>query len=92
MANTRKKHNAPRFAAFAGHAEVRHAFAGVLRVLDLHNRHTRRAYQHAIADFMQFTGIVRPEEFRTVTRAHAIAWRDDLVRREDGERRKQDLA
>jgi site-specific recombinase XerD len=30
---------------------------------------------------MQFTGIVRPEEFRTVTRAHIIAWRDDLVRR-----------
>jgi len=30
---------------------------------------------------MRFTGIVRPEEFRTVTRAHIIAWRDDLVRR-----------
>ena len=27
------------------------------------------------------TGIVRPDEFRTVTRAHIIAWRDDLVRR-----------
>ena len=27
---------------------------------------------------MQFTGIARPEEFRTVTRAHVIAWRDDL--------------
>jgi integrase/recombinase XerD len=32
----------------------------------------------------QFTGIGRPEEFRTVTRAHVIAWRDDLVRRELG--------
>ena len=32
-------------------------------------------------DFMRFTGIARPEEFRTVTRAHIIAWRDDLVRR-----------
>ena len=30
---------------------------------------------------MRFTGIARPEEFRTVTRAHLIAWRDDLVRR-----------
>jgi integrase/recombinase XerD len=30
---------------------------------------------------VQFTGIVRPEEFRTVTRAHVIAWRDDLARR-----------
>jgi hypothetical protein len=26
------------------------------------------------------TGIVRPEEFWSVTRAHIIAWRDDLVR------------
>jgi site-specific recombinase XerD len=33
---------------------------------------------------MQFTGIVRPDEFRTVTRAHVIAWRDDLARRELG--------
>ena len=30
---------------------------------------------------MRFTGITRPEEFRIVTRAHIIAWRDDLVRR-----------
>jgi integrase/recombinase XerD len=42
---------------------------------------TRRAYQNAIKDFMTFTGILRPDEFRTVTRAHVIAWRDDLVRR-----------
>jgi len=35
----------------------------------------------AVGDFMRFTGIVRPEEFRTVTRAHVIAWRDDLQRR-----------
>jgi integrase/recombinase XerD len=33
------------------------------------------------ADFMRFTGIAKPEEFRTVTRAHVIAWRDDLVQR-----------
>jgi integrase/recombinase XerD len=47
------------------------------------NRSTRRAYENAIKDFMRFTGIIRPEEFRTVTRAHVIAWRDDLGRRED---------
>jgi integrase/recombinase XerD len=46
------------------------------------NRSTRRAYENAIVDFMRFTGIARPEEFRTVTRAHVIAWRDDLGRRE----------
>ncbi len=45
------------------------------------NLNTRRAYQNAIKDFMAFTGIIRPEEFRTVTRAHAIAWRDDLGNR-----------
>jgi site-specific recombinase XerD len=51
---------------------------------NLTNRHTRRAYQNAISDFMRFTGVARPEEFRTVARAHVIAWRDDLVRRELG--------
>jgi integrase/recombinase XerD len=45
------------------------------------NPNTRRAYEHAIKDFMLFTGIAKPEEFRTVTRAHIIAWRDELVRR-----------
>ena len=48
---------------------------------NLSNASTRRAYENAVKDFMLFTGIVRPEEFRTVTRAHIIAWRDDLVRR-----------
>ena len=33
---------------------------------------------------MRFAGIRRPEEFRTVTRAHLIAWRDELRRRELG--------
>jgi site-specific recombinase XerD len=48
---------------------------------NLSNAHTRRVYENAIKDFMLFTGIVRPEEFRTVTRAHIIAWRDQLTRR-----------
>jgi site-specific recombinase XerD len=30
---------------------------------------------------MNFTGIQNPEEFRMVTRAHIIAWRDDLLSR-----------
>jgi site-specific recombinase XerD len=51
---------------------------------NIRNRSTRRAYENAIHDFMRFTGIGRPEEFRTVTRAHVIAWRDDLARRELG--------
>jgi integrase/recombinase XerD len=35
----------------------------------------------ALKDFMRFTGIGRPEEFRVVTRAHVIAWRDELDHR-----------
>ena len=48
---------------------------------NISNRHTRRAYENAVKDFMRFAGIFRPEEFRTVTRAHLIAWRDELRRR-----------
>jgi integrase/recombinase XerD len=39
---------------------------------------TRRAYKSDIQAFMQFTGIVQPEEFRTVARGHVLAWRADL--------------
>jgi integrase/recombinase XerD len=48
---------------------------------NLGNASTERAYKNAIQDFIRFTGINRPEEFRTVTRAHVIAWRDDLAAR-----------
>ena len=48
---------------------------------NLSNPSTRRAYENAIRDFVRFTGIARPEEFRTVTRAHIIAWRDELAHR-----------
>jgi integrase/recombinase XerD len=51
---------------------------------NIRNRSTRRAYENAIGDFMRFTGIARPDEFRTVTRAHVIAWRDDVAGRELG--------
>ncbi len=51
---------------------------------NISNGHTRRAYENAVRDFMRFAGIRRPEEFRTVTRAHLIAWRDELRRRELG--------
>src|SRR5271170_3105300 len=48
---------------------------------NISNRHTRRAYENAVKDFMRFAGIFRPEELRTVTRAHLTAWRDELRRR-----------
>jgi site-specific recombinase XerD len=48
---------------------------------NIRNHHTKRAYQNAIKDFMLFAGIQRPEEFRIVTPAHVIAWRDNLGER-----------
>ena len=45
------------------------------------NPNTRRAYRNAIRDFMGFTGINQPEEFRAVTRSHIIGWREELTRR-----------
>lgn len=49
---------------------------------NLGNKATRRAYENALLDFMRFTGIATPAEFRIVTRSHVIAWRDDLAKRE----------
>src|SRR5271170_5326102 len=48
---------------------------------NIRNPSTKRAYENAIQDFMLFTGIKRPEEFRLVTRAHVIAWREALGER-----------
>lgn len=45
---------------------------------NLDSAQTRRAYQNDPKVFMAFTGIVKPEEFRTVTRGHVQA---DLARR-----------
>jgi integrase/recombinase XerD len=39
-------------------------------------------YQLDITDFSSFVGIHRPEEFRLITRAHVIAWRKDVERRQ----------
>jgi len=49
---------------------------------NIRNARTRRAYRIDLKDFMGFVGIVRPVEFRIVTRAHVIAWRNDLDRRD----------
>ena len=48
---------------------------------NLDNAGTERVYRNTIADFMRFTGITRPEEFRIITRAHVIEWRNELDRR-----------
>ena len=48
---------------------------------NIRNPNSRRAYEKAVGDFIRFAGVTHPEEFRTVTRAHVIAWRDDLAAR-----------
>ena len=54
---------------------------------NLSNPSTRRAYENAIRDFMRFTGIARPEEFRTVTRAHIVAIRQRRASNSQASRR-----
>ena len=46
------------------------------------NKNTRRAYINDVKEFMGFVGIIEPEEFRVVARAHIIAFRDFLFQRE----------
>jgi integrase/recombinase XerD len=49
---------------------------------NINNPRTRKPYRMDVTDFMRFVGIQRPEEFRIVTRAHFIAWRQCLEGRE----------
>lgn len=48
---------------------------------NIDNPQTRRAYQNDVTEFMAFSGITKPEQFRLVARAHVLAWRQDLERR-----------
>lgn len=45
---------------------------------NLDNPRTRRAYQGDLQDFCQFVGITAADQFRAVTRAHVLAWRQQL--------------
>ena len=49
---------------------------------NIDNENTRRAYRKDLQEFMSFIGISAPDELRLVTRAHVLAWRKDLERRE----------
>ena len=49
---------------------------------NIDNPNTRRAYQGDVEEFIAFTGIEHPDEFREVARAHIIAWRGTLEARE----------
>jgi site-specific recombinase XerD len=53
------------------------------------NPQTRRAYRQDLQSFMHFVGIARPKEFRTVTRAHILAWRESLRPTDENERTRR---
>ncbi len=48
---------------------------------NIDNPQTRRAYETDLKEFMSFSGISRPEQFRQVARAHLLAWRKALETR-----------
>ena len=48
---------------------------------NIDNPQTRRAYQRDVTEFMEFTSVAQPEQFRVVTRAHILVWRKELERR-----------
>jgi integrase/recombinase XerD len=45
---------------------------------NIDNPQTRRAYENDLRGFMKFVGIHQPEDFRTASRAHVLAWRKTL--------------
>lgn len=53
----------------------------VVWFVNIDNPQTRRAYQNDVQEFMAFTGIENPAQFRDIARAHVLAWRRDLERR-----------
>jgi len=79
----------PLMPAWPGRALTAAEFRGLAAVppelewfANLPNPRTRCAYQQDVRDFTACVGITRPEDFRTVTCAHLIAWRKDLETRQ----------
>ncbi|MFK7790316.1 MAG: tyrosine-type recombinase/integrase [Phycisphaeraceae bacterium] len=68
-------------------AEQFHQLAEVPAVIEwlanFTSKGTRRVYRDCIAQFNAFVGITRPDEYRSVTKAHVIAWRDALIEAAD---------
>lgn len=46
--------------------------------INIRNPQTRRAYQNDLSDFCHFIGIDNESQFRSITRAHVLAWRTSL--------------
>ena len=56
--------------------------AAAVWLANINNANTRRAYKGDVEHFVAFCGIEHADEFRQVTRAHVIAWRE-LLESED---------
>lgn len=56
--------------------------AEIVWFANIANSKTQWAHRNTFEDFMKFTGIEWLDEFRQITRAYIIAWRDDLKYRE----------
>lgn len=65
-------------AEFQGLAEMPEDFQWEANI---DNPNTRSTYGNARREFRRFLGIVRPEEYRLVTRAHILAWRAHIERK-----------
>ena len=49
---------------------------------NIDSANTRRAYRNDLQEFMGFVGIAAPTDFRLVSRAHVLAWRQSLEGRQ----------
>ena len=52
------------------------------RYANVDNPNTKRAYRNDLGEFMAFIGVSAPDDLRLITRAHVLAWRKDLERRD----------
>lgn len=66
----------------AQYAELADVPPEVEWLANITNAKTRRAYRNDVGEFSAFTGLRNPLELRTVARAHMIAWRKEMERRE----------
>src|SRR5687768_3028223 len=68
----------------AQHRQLSEVPSAIEWFANIDNPQTRRAYENDLRGFMQFVGIQQPEDFRTVTRSHVLAWRKTLEVRQLG--------
>ena len=71
----------PRSLAPGEFERLRHVPPLIEWLANVENPNTRRAYRSDLAEFMAFAGLPDSDAFRTVSRAHVIAWRRSMTQR-----------